>query len=133
MPVGRFAGRWCAGRVIDVGDDHIHGLSPAKGGQHGGDQRSQFWRWDAPPGADLDLYPSVTDRNAGDCSAGQVRDDLTEPATVQPGHSRACLNRRGDSVDVDAVDEGWPWHAADGCIAHDTRDGVASWPSSPGR
>ncbi len=106
MPVSRFAGPRCAGRVIDVSDDHIHGPSSGKGGKHGGDQRGQFWRWDAPPGADLDLYPAATDQNAGNCAAGQVGDDLTEPAPFQPGHSRAGLDRRGDSVDVDTVDEG---------------------------
>lgn len=133
MPVSRFAGLWCAGRVIDVSDDHIHRLSSGKGGQHADDQRGQFWRWDAPPRADLDPYPAITDHNAGHSAAGQVGDDLTEPATIQPGHSRAGLDRRGDSVDIDTVDEGRPGHVADGCIAHDTRDGVSSWPSSPGR
>ena len=32
----------------------------------------QFWRWDAPLGADLHPYPPIADHYPGDLAAGQV-------------------------------------------------------------
>jgi len=109
---GRFTRRLGAGRVVDVGDGHIHGAAPGQRGQPGGDQRGQFCRWDAPPGADLYHEPPLSDHHPGDRAAGQVRGDLTEPAPVQISDARARADRRGDSVDIDTVDDRWPGRTA---------------------
>jgi hypothetical protein len=101
-------GRWRSGRVIDVGDQDIHGLAPSEGTQHGGDQCGQIRCRDAPPGTNLNPHPAAADHYAGDLAGGQVRGDLTEPAPVQLGDARARLHRRGDSIHVDTVDDCWP-------------------------
>src|ERR1022692_4945523 len=118
-----------AGRIVDVGDHHVHRVASGERGQHRGDEGGQVRRWHRPPGPDLHPHPAAADHDAGNFTAGQVRGDLSELASVHPGYARAPAHCGDDGIDVDTVDDRGLRHSRAWRRGHETRE-VVSWSSS---
>jgi hypothetical protein len=93
------------GRVVDVGDCHVDRAVPGERGQRCGDRGGEEGRLGSPGGPNLHPDPAAADYDTANDVSGQIRGDLAVPAAMEPGHARAGLDGRCDSIDVDPFDD----------------------------
>ena len=119
-----------------IGDDDVYPPRRDQARDCGPDLACQFADRNAPPGADRDHDMIVGHPHPGHLPARQVRHHAAPGTRAKIIDGRAAPGRRGDGVDVDAVDH--PRRHLAFCrelgLGHDTREGASPSPSPlPGR
>jgi hypothetical protein len=127
---------WSFGRgVAQIGYDDIHPPGCYQRCKSGPNLTCQLSDWNTPSATDGDHHMIGRHPHPGNLPARQVGDHATPRTGAKIIDSRAGAGRRGDSVEIDAINHS-PRHIASPGrdeVLHDTRDGASSsWPPLSG-